>query len=149
ELVRGDRAADGPDRRFRFKHLLVRDAAYARLTKRRRIDLHERYADWLDADPTAAADETVAAHLEQAYRYLVELNPRDPRADRVARRAVERLVRAASAVQISGSPDTGAVLLERALRLLPARDPVRLRYVADAATARLWAGDFDIAHEHI
>ena len=34
---------------FRFHHILIRDAAYQGLLKRRRVALHERFADWLEA----------------------------------------------------------------------------------------------------
>ena len=34
---------------FRFHHVLIRDAAYRRLLKEARAELHERFAAWLDA----------------------------------------------------------------------------------------------------
>ena len=49
ELVRPDRSTSTGDEAFRFRHLLVRDAAYASLTKEQRADLHARFADWLEA----------------------------------------------------------------------------------------------------
>ena len=33
---------------FRFRHMLIRDVAYERITKELRSGLHERFADWLD-----------------------------------------------------------------------------------------------------
>ena len=33
---------------FRFRHLLIRDAAYEAIPKARRAELHERFADWLE-----------------------------------------------------------------------------------------------------
>ena len=33
---------------YRFRHILIRDAAYELLTKTQRADLHERFADWLE-----------------------------------------------------------------------------------------------------
>jgi predicted ATPase len=48
EFVRPDRAqlrgADG----YRFAHILVRDAAYAAMSKELRADLHERFVTWLE-----------------------------------------------------------------------------------------------------
>ena len=35
------------DEAFRFRHLLIRDAAYESLPKATRAELHERFADWL------------------------------------------------------------------------------------------------------
>ena len=50
ELVRPDRSATTGDEAFRFRHLLVRDAAYASLTKEQRADLHARFARLAGAD---------------------------------------------------------------------------------------------------
>jgi predicted ATPase len=33
---------------FRFRHILIRDAAYRSLPRARRAVLHERFADWLE-----------------------------------------------------------------------------------------------------
>ena len=49
--------------RFRFRHLLIRDAAYDALPKATRADLHRRFADWLDehgAEPRRAATRSSA-----------------------------------------------------------------------------------------
>ena len=43
-------AADMPSD-YRFHHMLVRDAAYAAMPKRRRADLHERFADFIESSP--------------------------------------------------------------------------------------------------
>ena len=50
---------------FRFRHLLIRDAAYERIPKELRSELHERFADWLD-ERGEEFDEIVGYHLEQA-----------------------------------------------------------------------------------
>ena len=56
---------------FRFRHQLIREAAYSALTKHDRGDLHERLASVLEAE--AAAPELVAYHREEAGRYRAEL----------------------------------------------------------------------------
>jgi DNA-binding SARP family transcriptional activator len=56
---------------FRFRHQLIREAAYSALTKHDRGDLHERLAGVLEAE--AAAPELVAYHREEAVRYRAEL----------------------------------------------------------------------------
>ena len=48
QLVRPDRAQLAGDDGYRFRHLLIRDAAYDALPKAVRADLHARFADWLD-----------------------------------------------------------------------------------------------------
>ena len=68
QLVRPDRAQLAGDDGYRFRHLLIRDAAYDALPKAVRADLHARFADWLDehGDSLVERDEIVGYHLEQA-----------------------------------------------------------------------------------
>src|ERR671925_717398 len=66
ELILPDRAVLPGDDAYRFRHILIRDAAYDAIPKRQRAALHERYADWLaSALGTDAPDEIVGYHLEQ------------------------------------------------------------------------------------
>ena len=78
QLVRPDRAQIAGDDGYRFRHLLIRDAAYDALPKAVRADLHVRFGDWLDehGHSLVERDEIVGYHLEQAARYMGELgNP--------------------------------------------------------------------------
>ncbi len=59
---------------FRFRHVLIRDAAYERIPKERRAELHERFADWLEPRGPEF-EEIVGYHLEQAYRSVEALGP--------------------------------------------------------------------------
>ena len=63
------------DDAFRFRHLLIRDAAYEALPKAIRAQLHERFAAWLEerAPELVELDEILGYHLEQAARYRAEL----------------------------------------------------------------------------
>src|SRR5436309_11021445 len=47
ELVRPSTSVLPDDDAFRFRHLLIRDAAYDSLPKATRAELHERFAAWL------------------------------------------------------------------------------------------------------
>ena len=47
ELIRSTPPTFPEDEGFRFRHLLIRDAAYESLPKATRAQLHERFADWL------------------------------------------------------------------------------------------------------
>src|SRR5205807_8436151 len=47
ELLRPDKGMLPDDDAFRFRHTLIRDAAYEALPKTTRARLHERFADWL------------------------------------------------------------------------------------------------------
>jgi class 3 adenylate cyclase len=77
ELIRSMAPQFPEDEGFRFRHLLIRDAAYESLPKSTRAELHERFAAWLSNHDLVERDEIVGYHLEQAHRYLFELNPGD------------------------------------------------------------------------
>lgn len=54
---------------FRFRHILIRDAAYDGIAKKLRADLHERFGAWLElkaGERLAEYAEIVGYHLEQA-----------------------------------------------------------------------------------
>jgi tetratricopeptide (TPR) repeat protein len=119
ELIRPDRGQLVGEDGFRFRHLLIRDAAYEALPKAVRADLHERFAAWLEQHGTELVelDEIVGYHLEQASRYQTELGmPVDPMLAAAARRRLTAAGRRASL-----RVDTGAAvtLLERAAALVP------------------------------
>ena len=78
ELIRSTSPTFPEDEGFRFRHLLIRDAAYESLPKATRAELHERFADWLATHDLVEGDEIVGYHLEQAHRYRAELDPQDP-----------------------------------------------------------------------
>jgi class 3 adenylate cyclase/tetratricopeptide (TPR) repeat protein len=58
-----------------FKHGLIRDAAYRRLTKTERVELHRRCGAWIGELPTGQDEfaEIIAYHLEQACRLATDL----------------------------------------------------------------------------
>ena len=70
ELIRPDRPQIAGEDGFRFRHLLIRDAAYEALPKSARADLHQRLAAWLEEHGTefVELDEILGYHLEQAWR---------------------------------------------------------------------------------
>ena len=122
ELIRShDAIADT----FSFRHALIRDAAYGRLPKELRSDLHERFAHWLDARGEEF-EEIVAYHLEQAYRWLAELGPPDERAVELAEQAAARLASSGRRANARGDAHAAANLFERAAVLLPPDHPGRL-----------------------
>ena len=67
-LIRSDTPQLPGDDAFRFRHLLLRDAAYDALPKATRADLHQRFAAWLEerGSELVELDELVGYHLEQA-----------------------------------------------------------------------------------
>jgi class 3 adenylate cyclase/tetratricopeptide (TPR) repeat protein len=117
QLVRPDRGQLAGEDGYRFRHLLIRDAAYDALPKAVRADLHARFADWLDEHGQALVerDEIVGHHLEQAVRYRAELGQPDPD---LADRAAARLTAAGDRAIDRQDYRTGGVLLQRAAELV-------------------------------
>jgi len=102
---------------YRFSHLLIRDAAYERLTKRARAELHARYASWLERAPgdLIELDEIAGWHLEQAAQRQMEVHRR---ADTVLMgRAATRLYAAARGAEDRSDAAAALKLCERALSL--------------------------------
>ena len=126
QLVRPDRAQIAGDDGYRFRHLLIRDAAYEALPKAIRADLHARFADWLDENGHSLVerDEIVGYHLEQASRYHAELGQPNPE---LADRAAERLAASGNRAVDREDYRAGAALLGRAAELVrPYRADVAL-----------------------
>jgi predicted ATPase len=57
-----------PHATYRFKHMLIQEAAYESLLKGRRQQLHSRIADELSTQSTTTAPELLARHLAEAGR---------------------------------------------------------------------------------
>ena len=117
ELIRPDRAEFAGEDAFRFRHLLIRDAAYQAMPKEQRADLHERFAEWLDraaGERVAEYEEILAYHFEQAHRYRIELGPPDDRARALGDAAAERLIRSADRARERGDYTSARPLLQRA-----------------------------------
>ncbi|MGZ4386094.1 MAG: AAA family ATPase, partial [Gaiellaceae bacterium] len=116
ELVRPEKAQLPGDDAFRFRHLLIRDAAYDALPKATRAELHERFSDWLEqrGGDLVELDEILGHHLEQAARYKAELGQPDAG---LAERAGNRLASAGRRALWRDDRRAAAPLLERALEL--------------------------------
>jgi class 3 adenylate cyclase/tetratricopeptide (TPR) repeat protein len=137
ELIRPHEAIEDA---FRFRHMLIRDAAYERIPKALRSELHERFAVWLEGRGDEF-DEIIGYHLEQAYRCLAELGPTGDHARWLAERAAELL--SASGRQAYARADTSAAvnLLERAGALLPPNDRRRLSFLPSLGRALMELGE--------
>jgi DNA-binding SARP family transcriptional activator len=74
-LVRKELVRPRPEGGFTFRHQLIRDAAYAAMTKRVRAELHDRLAVVLAGrgEKEDELEELVAYHRDQARRYHEEL----------------------------------------------------------------------------
>ena len=119
ELIRPDKTQLAGEDGFRFRHLLIRDAAYLSLPKAVRADLHQQFAHWLEGHggDLVELDEVLGYHLEQAHRYRVELGaPDDPNLAAAARR---KLTAGGKQAQLRSDHVTAASLYERAAALAP------------------------------
>ena len=120
ELIRPDRAEFAGEDAFRFRHLLIRDAAYQAMPKEQRAELHEGFARWLTgatADNVDNYQEILGHHLEQAYRYRTELGPADARSEELGQEAARALHLAADRARDRGDTVSARALLERAIVL--------------------------------
>jgi class 3 adenylate cyclase/tetratricopeptide (TPR) repeat protein len=110
---------------FAFRHILIRDAAYDRLPKRSRAQLHERAAGWI-GERGQEFDEIVGYHLEQAYRSLADLGPTDAHGRELAERAAERLGASGRRALARGDAPAAINLLERAAALAGGRPTLNI-----------------------
>jgi class 3 adenylate cyclase len=143
DLVRPEPALLPGDDAYRFRHLLIRDTAYEALPKATRAELHERFAAWLEEHGPGLVelDEIVGYHLEQAYRYRVELGPVDGGTG-LAERAAGRLLAGAERAQERADGPAAIGLLSRVIALLRAGHAERPRAQLELALQLLEVGEF-------
>ena len=112
------------EREWAFKHMLIRDVAYARLPKGRRAELHVRCADWISALAGGEDEyiEIVAYHLEQSC--LVARQVGTAIAPPIAR-AADALARAADRAEHREGMREAERYYARALALLADDEPER------------------------
>jgi class 3 adenylate cyclase/tetratricopeptide (TPR) repeat protein len=148
ELLRPARGTLGAEDAYRFRHLLIRDAAYAAIPKEVRADLHRRFAEWLEraaSERLAEYEEILGYHLEQAYRYRRELGQGGDALGEVAEKAARWLASAGRRAAGRGDMPAAANLLERAVGLLPEADPHRSEIDLVRGWALTQAGEFTTA----
>jgi class 3 adenylate cyclase/tetratricopeptide (TPR) repeat protein len=135
-LLREPRSSISGETAYRFKHLLIREVAYAGLAKHARAQHHARFAEWLAERTGDELIEIRAYHLDQAVEFLVELDGSPPEA--LAEDAASALVKAAKRAIAREAYPTARRLGLRALELRPT---LWARYVAARAAWRLqdWA----------
>ncbi|MFD7576007.1 adenylate/guanylate cyclase domain-containing protein, partial [Streptomyces sp. NPDC059810] len=111
-----------PDgRAFRFAGGLIQEVVHTSQSKQDRADRHERAArlDTVRQRGSAA----VGAHLEQAYRYRVELGAQDAHTDGLRRRAADALAEGGRLALAHADPVWAADLLGRATDRYAAGEP--------------------------
>jgi tetratricopeptide (TPR) repeat protein len=143
ELVRAGRGGLG-SRTYRFRHLLIRDAAYDSIPKQARTGLHAAFAEWLErasGERGAEHEEVVGYHYEQAYRYRKELGVRDDADRELARRAARRLGDAGRRALMRSDATAGANLISRAVDVLSPSDPLRVELIPNVRKIQGLTGD--------
>lgn len=142
ELVLPNPARFTGDDGFRFRHLLIRDAAYESASKALRGQLHEHLAGWLQSRLPAQGLEAEAIcghHLEQAYNHRVALGRNDDHTRDLAQRAGESFASAGRRALGRGDLPAADTLLGRAVALISpanALHPLALMRYAKALRMR-------------
>ena len=145
QFIRAAQAQFADYAAFRFRHILVREAAYSATAKRQRATLHARFANWLEqaaGERVAEVEEILGHHLERAYRLRAELGPVGDEGSRLAARAAERLARAGARALDRGDVGAATKMLARATELFREDDPARLEPLLQLGTALGKVADF-------
>ena len=130
-VVPEERSTISGDRALRFKHVLIRDVAYSNMSKARRAQEHQVFAEWVDERAPELAGIR-AYHLDQAVRLLVELGSTVD--DDLAHEAADSLEETGRRALQRGAFVAARRTLVRAVDLEPS--PSR-RYLAAHAAWRL------------
>jgi class 3 adenylate cyclase/tetratricopeptide (TPR) repeat protein len=142
QFVRPERSDVPGMEAMAFRHLMIRDAAYEGMPKALRADLHERFADWLEAR-APEQEELIGYHLEQAQRYVVELGGDAEHQQRLAQQAAGHLRAAGQRAYERNDVPASVALLSRASDLMSAGDPETARTLIDFGIAVTEAGELD------
>jgi DNA-binding SARP family transcriptional activator len=127
-----------------FRHRLIREAAYAMLTRSDRARLHEQHADWLSqlTPPELAGPARQASHLEQAHKHLLAIGDPERRTAAIAARAGRLLTEAARQAHRSGELAAETGFLDRARRMLGPQSAAAAELLPILASALVEAGTF-------
>ena len=145
ELIRPGKPQVSGEDAYRFRHLLIRDAAYDSLPKATRAVLHQRFANWLAGygEEIVELDEIVGYHLEQAWRYRSQLGEADDATRTLGREAARRLAASGSRAFMRKDGPAAMNLISRAAALLSADDPARVELVPNVRVMQGMGGDLD------
>ena len=143
DVIRPDFADFPGDEAYRFRHALIRDAAYRSLSKGTSADLHERFAGWLEraaGERLREFEEIVGYHLEQAYRCRAAIGSIDTHTATLATRSAQRLESAGRRALARSDLPAAIGLLERAADLLALDAPRRAALLPELGAALIEAG---------
>jgi tetratricopeptide (TPR) repeat protein len=149
DLVRPERSLIPGEDAYRFRHLLIREAAYGAMPKELRAQLHEGYAAWLERTADESwfeVDEIIGYHLEQALVLRQELGSRD---EELARRAARRLFAAGTRALGRADHPAASGLLQRVVDVRTPDDRMHVRAMLELARVSLRRGQHERADEQL
>jgi class 3 adenylate cyclase len=126
-MIRPDQSAFAGEDAFRFRHILIRDAAYDSVPRATRAELHGRLAEWIErrvGERIEEYEEIIGYHLEQACRQ--RLTPRAADDQELAVRASRMLASAGRRALDREDINAAINLLTRASQLCPEGHPQEL-----------------------
>ena len=147
DLLRPEKPALAGEDAVRFRHELIRDAAYESLPKAARAQLHERHASWLESLGAAVPepDARIGFHLERACALAREVGSEGDEVRDLAVRAGQRLAEAARQAHRRGDLSGEIGFLDRAVELLGPGEPAAAELLPALGSALSEAGTFDQA----
>ena len=148
ELLDPGRSPLGEGPAFRFRHVLIQQAAYRMIPKGQRATLHEHAADWLESsigDGTPEHAEQAGRHLEQAYRYRAELGELTDGDRDLASRAAALLAIAGRRAFGRGDMPAAANLLGRSVSLHDSEEAAARELLPDLGYALFEIGELEQA----
>src|SRR5207253_754260 len=119
------------DRAYQFQHVLIRDVAYAGMTKAERAEHHRHFAEWIGERESDELVEMTAHHLDQAAALHEELEGHVP---------AELASAAGAALQQAGRQALRRDSFAAARRLF--------RRSFELAPAAWWPGDLQLAERY-
>jgi predicted ATPase/class 3 adenylate cyclase len=131
-VMRESRSSISGEEAYRFKHVLIREVAYAGLSKSARAEYHAGFAEWLKERAGEELVEIRAYHLDHAAQLLAELDGRAP--EGLGREAAAALEVAGERALAREANRSARQLLVRSAQLEPT---LRRRYLAAKAASRL------------
>ena len=135
-------ARPGREDAYRFRHVLIRDAAYAGIAEgAARADCTNAIAEWAAntrAGRAGDVDEIVGYHLEQAVRYRQQLGPLDTDGAALARARRGHARRGGRRAFARDDAPAAVNLLDRAVALATDEQPARLDLSRELGLA-LWS----------
>jgi class 3 adenylate cyclase/tetratricopeptide (TPR) repeat protein len=130
---------------LRFHHVLIREAAYQRVLKETRAELHVRFADWVAGQVADVAeyDELLGLHLEAARDCRSDLGASDADIRVLGDRAAAHLAAAGRRALARDDVAVAVSMLGRAVRCHGVDDEARADLALDWCEALLSSGAVD------